>query len=64
MIAKVGTFLRLVCMRTETAFTIDVLRLFCTQNMDYSRSLNPVGTFDVFVTAAAISLASKPEPAQ
>ena len=64
MIAKVGTFLRLVCMRTQITFTFGVLRLFCTQNRDYNRSLNPVGTFDVFVTAAAIFLASKPEPAQ
>ena len=32
--------------------------------MDYNRSLNPVGTFDVFVSTAAIFLASKPEPAQ
>ena len=34
------------------------------QNKDYSRSLTPVGVFDVFVPTAAIFQASKPEVVQ
>ena len=30
-----------------------------SQNSDYNRSLTPVGTFDVFVSTAAIFLVSK-----
>ena len=37
---------------------------YIPQNRDYNRSLNPVGTFDVFVSTADIFLASKPKPAQ
>ena len=37
---------------------------FTAQNRDYNRSVTPVGIFDVFVSTAAIFLASKPEPAQ
>ena len=35
---------------------------YWSQNRDYNRSLTPVGTFDVFVSTAAIFVASKPEP--
>ena len=37
--------------------------ILITEQGLYNRSITPVGTFDVFVSTAAIFQASKPEPA-